>query len=447
MPYRARTEVAEVVSAVRELALPMRGDHTDHDALLAAVTGARCVLIGEASHGTHDFYRERAEITRRLIEERGFAAVAVEGDWPDAYRVNRFVRAQSDDPGAIEALADFRRFPAWMWRNADVLDFVGWLRGHNDALPAGAPRVGFYGLDLYSLYSSMEAVIAYLERVDPDAAHSARQRYACFDITDSDGQAYGVSAGLDLSASCEREVIEQLRELRRRAATLAPLGEDELFSAEQNARVAKNAEAYYRSMFRARRSSWNLRDRHMMETLEALIAHLDRRGGRSKVVVWAHNSHLGDARATQMGSQGELNLGQLVREKYGSASALVGFTTHSGTVTAASTWDGPAERKTLRPALPESYEAIFHAVGLPCFMLRLDLPSRAVERLRERRLQRAVGVIYLPESERISHYFYGVLPDQFDAVIHLDQTRAVEPLERNAHWHHGDLPETFPTAV
>jgi erythromycin esterase-like protein len=328
-----------------------------------------------------------------------------------------------------------------------VLDFVGWLRDRNDGLRADQPQVGFYGLDLYSLYASMEAVIAYLDRVDPQAAARARARYACFDHTAEDGQAYGVAAGLTLSASCEQEVVDELCELSRRAAELNLLGEDELFSAEQNARVARNAEAYYREMFRGQRSSWNLRDRHMMETLQALIAHLDRGGGRAKVVVWAHNSHLGDARATDMGAGGELNLGQLVRERYRGEATLIGYTTHGGTVTAASNWGAPAERKVVRPALPDSYEALFHAAGVPQFLLDLRASNEAVAGLRKPRLERAIGVIYLPESERISHYFRANLAEQFDAIIHLDQTRAVEPLERTSRWHHGDVPETFPTAV
>jgi erythromycin esterase-like protein len=433
------------VEAVRRFAVTMRGEHGDLDPLLSQVGQARFVLIGEASHGTHEFYCLRAELTQRLVEEHGFGAVAVEADWPDAYRVDRFVRGLGDDAGAVEALAGFQGFPGWMWRNADVLDFVGWLREHNDGR-APAARVGFYGLDLYSLYSSMAAVISYLDRLDPQAANRARRRYACFDHAGDDGQAYGVAAGLDLAASCEEAVVEELRELRRRAVESTVLSEEEHFAAVENARVARDAEAYYRTMFRGRRSSWNLRDTHMADTLEALVAHLDRQGGQTKVVVWAHNTHVADARATEMGKAGELSLGQLVRQRLGDAF-VIGFSTHAGTVTAASSWDGPAERKLLRPALPDSYEALFHATGLPRFALGLRGDNRAVELLRAQRLERAIGVIYLPESERVSHYFRAVLPEQFDAVIHVDHSRAVEPLERIGEWHRGDLPETFPTAV
>ena len=443
------------VKAVREAAHPLGGAARDYDPLLELVGGARFVLLGEASHGTHEFYRERAQITKRLIGEKGFTAVAVEADWPDAYRVNRYVRGRGDDMSGDEALSGFRRFPTWMWRNADVLDFTGWLRAHNDALPSEAPRVGFYGLDLYSLHASIEAVLGYLDKTDPESARRARRRYSCFDHFGEDTQAYGYAAGFGLTESCEGEVISQLVELRRRAAEYAPrdgrVAEEEFFFAEQNARLVKNAEEYYRSMFRGRVSSWNLRDRHMVETLHALAAHLDgQTGGGAKVVVWAHNSHLGDARATQMGEQGEWNVGQLVREKYEGESALVGFSTYTGTVTASSDWDAPAERKRVRPALKESYEALFHEVGLPRFLVSLRGGSEAATALGEPRLERAIGVIYRPETERQSHYFYARLPAQFDAVLHFDETRAVEPLERTARWgkgEAGEAPETFPSGL
>jgi erythromycin esterase-like protein len=439
-----------LIDLVRAASLRLRGARTDYDALLDRIDDARFVLIGDATHGTHEFYRERAELTRRLVLEKGFHAVAVEADWPDAYRINRYIHEQSDDRAAIDALADFGRFPAWMWRNADVLDFIGWLRDHNEDVPQPGARVSFFGLDLYSLMSSMHAVIDYLDRVDPGAARRARQRYGCFDQFGEDGQTYGYAAGLGLAPSCEDEVVAQLTEMRRRAverAGAAPLADDEVFFAEQNAMVVKDAERYYRTMFRGRTSSWNIRDRHMMETLRALVDHLDRAVGRAKVVVWAHNSHLGDARATEMGAARELNLGQLVRETYGAEAMLVGMTTYAGTVTAASEWGGPAERKTVLPALPGSYEAVFHATGLPRLLLMLNDSGGARERLRRRRLERAIGVLYLPETERVSHYFETSLPEQFDAVVHIDETRALEPLERTAAWHSGEVPETYPSTV
>jgi erythromycin esterase-like protein len=437
-------------NAVREAAHPLKGASTDYDPLMRLIGDARFVLLGEASHGTHEFYRERAQITKRLIQEKGFTAVAVEADWPDAYRVNRYVNGRGGDAESVDALAGFKRFPTWMWRNADVLDFVGWLRAHNDSLSSGN-KVGFYGLDLYSLHASMEAVLNYLDKIDPEAAKRARHRYSCFDHFGEDTQSYGYVAGLNLTESCENEVVNQLVELRRRAAEYASrdgrVAADEFFFAEQNARLVKNAEEYYRSMFRGRVSSWNLRDRHMVETLHALVAHLDSQsGGGTKVVIWAHNSHLGDARATQMGEQGEWNVGQLVREKYEGESVLVGFSTYTGTVTAASDWDAPAERKRVREALPESYEALFHNVGVQRFLLSLR-DGAAVEGLGEPHLERAIGVIYRPETERQSHYFYARLPAQFDAVLHFDETRAVEPLERTARWEKGEVPETFPYGV
>jgi erythromycin esterase-like protein/predicted phosphoribosyltransferase len=441
-----------LVEAVREAARPLTGAAQDYDPLLQLIGDARLVLLGEASHGTHDFYHERAQVTERLIKEKGFTAVAVEADWPDVYRVNRYVRAVSDDVDAIEALADFRRFPTWMWRNTDVVEFLEWLRAYNDELPASATKAGFYGLDLYSLRASMKAVIRYLEKIDPDAARRARARYACFDHVGAETQAYGFLAGSGLAKSCEDEVVSQLVDLQRQAMEYASrdsqVAEEEFFEAVQNARVVKNAEAYYRSMFLAEVSSWNLRDRHMVETLELLAAHLQRGGGRAKVVVWAHNSHLGDARATEMGARGELNVGQLVREKYGHDAMLIGFTTHHGTVTAASDWDGPAERKSVRPALPGSYEMLFHEARASRFLLTWregDAVSRALGD--SKRLERAIGVIYRPETERASHYFYARLVDQFDAVLHFDETRAVEPLERSAEWEAGEVPETFPFAV
>jgi erythromycin esterase-like protein len=412
---------------------------------------ARFALLGEASHGTHEFYRERAEITKRLIAEKNFTAVAVEADWPDAYRINRYVRGVSDDVDAEEALADFRRFPTWMWRNTVVVEFIEWLRSHNDRLPPSAENVGFYGLDLYSLHASMKAVLHYLQKVDPQAAERARERYACFDHVGEDAQAYGLMTHLNLSKSCEDEVVSQLVELQRRAGDYARrdgrLAEDELFYAEQNARLVKNAEAYYRSMFLEEVSSWNLRDRHMAETLDVLVAHLGRKARPAKVAVWEHNSHLGDARATDMGQRGELNVGQLTREKYGADAVLVGFTTHHGTVTAASDWGQPAERKRVRPALAGSYEALFHATQRGRFLLTWRKGDNVMADLQGPRLERAIGVIYRPETERQSHYFRARLPEQFDAMLHFDETRAVKPLETTAEWETGEVPETFPFAV
>ena len=446
-----------VSDLVRDAAHPLTGTATDYDPLLEMIGESRFVLLGEASHGTHEFYRARAQITKHLIERKGFTAVAVEADWPDAYRINRYVRAAGSDLDAAEALSGFKRFPAWMWRNADVLDFVGWLRSYNDGLSGQAMRIGFYGLDLYSLHASIEAVLSYLDKVDPAGAQRARHRYACFEHFGTDPQEYGYAAGFGLSHTCESEVVAQLVELQRRASDYARrdgrVAADEFFFAEQNARLIKNAEQYYRSMFRGRVTSWNLRDLHMMDTLEALAQYLkqDHNPAKAirpaKIVVWAHNSHLGDARATQMARQGEWNVGQLVRQKYAKDSVLVGFTTYAGTVTAASNWGGPAERKRVRPAMPGSYESLFHNLQMPAFLLPLRRGSQLAKGLEEPMLERAIGVIYLPETEFASHYFQARIADQFDAVIHVDQTRAVEPLEPTSEWDIGEPAETFPTGI
>ena len=445
------TNVSLLSDMVRESAHPLRDATGNYDPLMELVGEARFVLLGEASHGTHEFYKARAEITKRLIKEKGFTAVAVEADWPDAYRVNRYVRGAKDDANSDEALAGFKRFPTWMWRNLDVLDFVSWLRAYNDETGADAEKVGFYGLDLYSLHASIEAVLGYLDKVDSEAAKRARYRYSCFEHFGENTQAYGYAASYGLTESCEREVLGQLVELRRRAAEYASrdgrVAADEFFFAEQNARLVKNAEEYYRTMFHGRVESWNKRDMHMAETLDALVTHLSGQGQRAKIAVWEHNSHLGDARATEIGESGELNVGQLVREKYGRQAVLVGFSTYTGTVTAASDWGAPAERKRIRPGLQGSYEALFHEAGVENFLLVLRDASHLASALRGPRLERAIGVIYLPQTERLSHYFHARLPDQFDAMIHFDETRAVEPLERYALWETGEPPETYPTGI
>ncbi len=439
------------VQTLRAAAHPLTAASDTLDPLLARIGDARFVLIGEASHGTHEFYKVRAEVTKRLIREKGFGAVAVEADWPDAYRINRYVRGASDDADATDALGGFVRFPQWMWRNADVLDFVGWLRAHNDTRAHDADKVGFYGLDLYSLHASIASVLTYLRAVDPAAAARAQERYACFDQYGDDPQAYGYAASADISASCEDAVIAELVELQRAAGEYARRNHrqapDAVFYAEQNARVVANAERYYRAMFGTRVSSWNLRDRHMAESLDELVAWMEREGRTAKVVLWAHNSHLGDARATELGRGGELNVGQLVRERYGAQAVLVGFSTYTGTVTAASNWDEPAERKRVRPGMAKSYEALFHDVEVPDFLVMPAEHPALFTALEQPRLQRAIGVIYRPYTERHSHYFHARLSHQFDAMLHYDTTRAVEPLERTGLWERGEMPETYPTAL
>ncbi|PYL17237.1 MAG: erythromycin esterase [Verrucomicrobia bacterium] len=421
----------------------------DYDDLIELAGPAGFVLIGEASHGTHEFYARRAELTRRLIAEKNFRIVALEADWPDMLRVHRYVAGRAEERNAAEALSDFRRFPAWMWRNTVMVEFVEWLRDWNQQRQAERERAGMFGLDLYSMHASIDSVLRYLDKVDPAAARRARHRYGCFEFFGEDPQAYGYATTRGQLESCEDEVVAQLADLRRKYGDLmsrdGQVAEDEFFYAEQNARLVANAERYYRSMFRGRDTSWNLRDQHMVETLQALVGHFD--SGRSKIIVWAHNSHLGDARATQMSERGEWNVGQLARERYGREVFSIGFSTYSGTVTAASDWGGTAERKRVLPALAGSYEELFHNVGVPRFWLNLRERNDATELLRARRLERAIGVIYRPETERWSHYFEACLPEQFDAIVHLDETRALEPLERSSEWECGELPETYPEGL
>ncbi len=441
-----------LAKVLRKQARPLTHDIDGCAPLFDRIGDAKIVLIGEASHGTHEFYQIRGQITQKLIRDHGFTAVAVEADFPDAFRVNRYVRGSGKDETPEEALSDFRRFPRWMWRNTDVADFIHWLRAHN---AAAASPAGFYGLDLYSLRTSIEAVIRYLENVDPLAAKRARYRYGCFDHYDEDPHTYGHAVSIGISGSCEDEAVTQLLELRARASQYIAQGahngtaEDAFFFAEQNARLATSAERYYRTMFDGRVESWNVRDAHMAETLAALKRHLDARqgGDGAKLVVWAHNSHLGDARATSMGSAGEWNLGQLARKAYGDAVVNIGFTTYTGTVAAASNWDAPLERKRVRPALPESYEAVFHELAEVCAMPRFLLITRDQPKLRQPRLQRAIGVIYRPETERISHYFEASLARQFDVVIHIDETHAIAPLDRTPDWDTQELMHTFPAGM
>lgn len=444
---------SDQLEALRQAAHRLDGEPQDFDPLLDRIGDAPLVLLGEATHGTHEFYANRARITQRLIEEKGFTAVAVEADWPDAYRVNRYVQGTGSDDSARAALSDFQRFPQWMWRNEDVRQFTEWLREHNQRR-AAHDRVGFYGLDLYSLHTSVQAVIAYLDQVDPEAAKQARERYACFDhrLEESPeaAQQYGYLTSIGARRSCEDEAVEQLVELRKAAQAYLErdgfVAQDEQFFAEQNARLVANAEEYYRAMFNRRVNTWNLRDQHMSETLMALHDHLIGGRGQGKIVVWEHNSHLGDARATDRARWLEWNVGQLVRERYAEDAVLVGFTTNTGTVSAASDWGGSVERKRVRPALEGSYEKLLHDAGLGDSLWITAEPGVA-EALAGPLLSRAIGVIYRPETERQSHYFHCRLAKQFDAVLHYDETRAVEPLEPTAQWRQGELPETYPEGL
>ena len=447
MTWRESNLYRHLVSAATGAAVQCCNSREDVERIVNRLGPARVYLIGEASHGTQDFYNVRASITKHLIEHQGLTAVALEADWPDAYRVNRFVRGEGRDADANTALSGFERFPSWMWRNTEILSFVRWLREWNDR--HADRKVGVYGLDLYSLRTSVQAVIAYLEKIDPEAAHRARARYACFDHFAGDTQAYGYAASAGIVESCEGAVLDQLTELRRRAAEYASrdgqAAREEFFFAEQNARLALNAEQYYRAIFRGRHSSWNIRDTHMADTFDALMAFLGRDGAQPKIAVWAHNSHLGDARATEMGERGEVNLGQLLRERHGSAVRSIGFSTYEGTVTASSDWDSEGERRVVRPALEGSIEYLLHDVGMPEFVLFLD--QQQLGGFVTPLLQRAIGVIYRPQTERQSHYFQARVTEQFDALIHIDHTTALVPLEPSPHWYREEVPETYPTGL
>lgn len=429
---------------------PMPGANEDLDPLVDAAAGSCFVLLGEATHGTHEFYSLRAALTRRLIAEHGFNLVAVEADWPDAYMVNRYVRLDTEPSEPALALSTFGRFPRWMWRNGPVLDFVGWLRCHNEhAEPAR--RVGFYGLDMYSMQASMALVVTYLERVDPAAAVRARERYGCFDHYARDPEQFGFLTDIGIGDAREREVGALLEEMRLNAeqdlAQEGVIAADAAFVDGRACVAAAYAQRYYRAMYRGDAGSWNLRERHMAETLEALAAHLRQEQGRAHIVVWAHNAHVGDARGTELARHHEVSLGQLVRVAHGVDATLIGFTTYSGMVTAAREWNGPAARMAVRDALPGSYEALFHQTGLgSCQVVWHESPD-AEAILDVPRLERGIGMVYRPETERVSHYYQSRLPRQFDAVVHIDHTTAVEPLDPISGWPPFDTAGTFPSGL
>ena len=411
----------------------------DLNPLMARIGSARVVLLGEATHGTSEFYRMRERITRDLIVNKDFRFVAIEADWPDAARVDHYVRHFQYPPSEWTA---FARFPAWMWRNTEMRDFVSWLRKHNGSADRGQ-RVAFRGLDLYSLYDSIRSVLNYLDEVDPESARVARERYGCLTPWQRDPATYGHAALTGSYPTCESDVARALADLLTKRRAYAEHDGERFLDAEQNARLVANAERYYRIMYYGSRASWNLRDSHMFATLKNLLAF---HGADSKAVVWAHNSHVGNAGATEMAARGEFNIGQLCREEFGDQAYLVGFGTHGGTVAAASEWNGPMEVKDIRPSLPNSYERLCHATGLARFMLGLrgrgDLCGP--EALGKQRLERAIGVIYRPETEMASHYFQASLPRQFDEYIWFDSSRAVTPLATAEIM---GLPDTYPFGV
>ena len=434
----------QVSELIREAAEPFADiEGADLGPLLERIGDCRLVLLGEATHGTSEFYRMRARITRELIEKKGFNIVAVEADWPDAAQIDRYVRGRPPlfAPAGMEP--NFSRFPTWMWRNRDVRDFVHWLRDHNAAVPAPERKVSFHGLDLYSLYSSIHSVTRYLDQVDPDAARLARLRYGCLTPWEQDPALYGQAALMGRYEMCEPGVVATLLDMLKKQMEYEARDGEHFLDAVQNARVAANAERYYRIMYYGSRESWNLRDQHMFDTLETVLAFRSVPGLESKAVVWEHNSHVGNAAATEMGARGELNVGQLAREHYKDAAFLIGFGTDHGTVAAATNWDEEMQVKAVRPSHPESYERLCHDSGVPSFLLPLREPRRdeVREELQSPRLERAIGVIYRPETELQSHYFQAVLPWQFDEYCWFDETRAVVPLggEEVA-----GMPETYP---
>jgi protein-L-isoaspartate(D-aspartate) O-methyltransferase len=415
-----------------------RIDHVNLDNLLERIGDSRLVLLGEASHGTAEFYEMRARITRELVENKGFNIIAVEADWPDAACIDHYIHDSSSDP-LLES-KPFSRFPTWMWANQSVLEFTHWLKAHNKKISSPEKQTGFYGLDLYSMFSSMEVVLNYLEEVDPETAEVARLRYGCLMPWANDPAMYAQVTITRQYRQCEKDVLDTLQNLLKKRVDYCRADGERFFNAEQNARLVANAERYYRTMYYAENNSWNQRDQHMFETLQSVLKY---RGPTSKAVVWEHNSHIGDARATQMSARGEFNIGQLVRQEYGDNAYLIGFGTDHGTVAAASEWGGPMEVKQVQPSHIDSYERVCHETMTDNFLLPLRKPLLEITRnkLLSERLERAIGVIYRPETELQSHYFYASLPRQFDEYIWFDETRAVEPLTRETI---KDIPDTFP---
>lgn len=436
--------------AVARIARPLYGED-ELDELIDLFGNARFVLLGAASHGTHEFYDLRAALTRKMIAQRGFAAVTIEGDWPEALRVDRYVRLIGDDETAGEALAGFRRFPPWMWHNRDVESFVDWLRTYNGR---GLPetRAGFYGLDLYALHASIATVLSYLDDFDPEAAVVARDRYASFDHAAGEPERYAGTSPRGIAPELQDELVAQLVETQRRRAARsgrAPAG-DAWCTAMQHAHVVRDAGAYYRALFGDRTEAWNLRDTHMADTLDMLADQLGQDGKPARLIVWAHNAHVGDASATSLGQEGQTSLGALIRKRHADEVALVGFTTHTGVVECAPDWDEPGERADVRPSLRGSWEDLFHDVGIARFTVNSTALKRVIGDGVER-LHRTIGAVYRSDTERRSHYYHSRLADQYDVIVHIDETHAVEPLEPPAQpplrQREDGSPESYPSGI
>lgn len=430
--------VSQLATALRDSAehLPPPLDHDAFGAMFDKFGSADIVLLGEATHGTAEFYSARAAITRHLIENHGFTIVAVEADWPDAARIDGYVRHHRARPHAGEP---FVRFPTWMWRNQEVLAFADWLRGFNEGRGPQA-EAGFYGLDVYSMKSSIASVIAYLDRTDPEEAQHARWRYGCLTPWQDEPSHYGRAVLSGRQGKCEANAVAQLQILLDRRLDYLRSDGEKWFDAWQNARIVRAAEGYYRAMYRSSRESWNLRDRHMFDTLRALLAA---RGPGSKTVVWAHNSHIGDASATAMGWYGETNIGELCRMAFGDRCVAIGFGTDRGTVAAASDWGAEMQVKRVQPSRPDSFEQSCSRTGIARFLVDWRDPRRRKlrELLGQPILQRAIGVVYRPQTELESHYFKSVPRDQYDAWVWFEETQAVHPL---GHERPHGAPETYP---
>jgi len=409
--------------------------------MIERLAKSRLVLLGEASHGTHEFYTWRAEISKRLIADHGFRCIAVEGDWPDFYRVNRFVKHYEDSHSSVVAvLKQFNRWPTWMWANWEMEALTVWLHNHNESLPAHR-RAGIYGLDVYSLWESMEAIITYLQTHQPELLPVARRAVGCFEpFGDEMGMAYARSLKRYLPRSCEDEVVRLLKDIVQRAEFFNTDLEASL-NMEQNAHITKNAEAYYRSMVHLNQNSWNIRDHHMMDTLKRV---LEFHGEDAGIIVWEHNTHVGDARATDMADEGTINLGQLVREQLPQLHPkIVGFGTYGGTVVAGSEWGAPMRNMVVPEAPPGSWEYMLHATGKGNQLV--SMTSLAGQQIFKGRIpHRAIGVVYHPHSERPGNYVPSVLPERHDTFIHIDRTQGLHPME--VYVDKKQLPEAYPWA-
>ena len=423
---------SNLVASLQNIVYPFDKISSGVENFLELIQDERFIFIGEATHGTYEFYKFRSELTQRLIKKKGFRVVLIEWDWPDVYEVNRHVLGEDDGENLLKVMGHFQRFPSWMWRNSVVFEFLSWLSSYNKETPLQR-KIRFYGMDLYSLYTSFKIILKTLELIDPKSAEKSRECYHCFEPMLLDPQEYGYAVNVGLKKSCESFVISQFLEFHEKLChalqSTDPETQEEFFSLFQNALLIKNAEAYYRALYSREISSWNMRDAHMFHTLcnlDAYLSHKDHE--KPKIVVWAHNSHLGDARATDCSRRGEINIGQLATEAYGTEVFKIGFSTYTGDVAAASQWGGPLEVKEVIPALEESYEFLFHEVKYPNFLINLKEAKNSLRFLEPPRLQRAIGVIYRPETERQSHYFQASLLNQFEALVHLNVTHAVTPL-------------------